>query len=91
MAEFLVEIYVSREEGADVGDRFEHARLAAEELTLEGKPVRYLHSIYVPEEEICFFLYEAVSVDDVREAAHRAALPFERVSEAVAYSKGVMS
>jgi hypothetical protein len=90
MAEFLVELYLSREDGDSVGGRSDRARLAAEELTLEGKPVRYLHSIYLPEEEICFFLYEAVSVDVVRQAARRAALPFERVSEAVANSKGVM-
>jgi hypothetical protein len=88
MAEFLVELYISREDGAGVGGRTEIACLAAEELTRQGTPVRYLHSIYVPEEEICFFLYEAVSADAVREAAQRAALPFERVSEAVAQSKG---
>jgi hypothetical protein len=88
MAEFLVELYVSREDGVGVGGRSEVARLAAEELTREGTPVRYLHSIYVPEEEVCFFLYEAASADAVREAAQRAVLPFERVSEAVANSKG---
>ncbi len=88
MAEFLVELYVSREDGAGVGSRSEIARLAADELTGEGIPVRYLHSIFVPEEETCFFLYEAVSADAVREAAQRAALPFERISEAVAQSKG---
>ena len=88
MAEFLVELYISREDGVGVGGSSEIARLAADELTREGTPVRYLNSIYVPEEEICFFLYEAVSADAVREAAQRAALPFERVSEAVAHSKG---
>lgn len=88
MAEFLVEFYISREEGAGVGSRSEIARLAAEELTREGTPVRYVHSIYVPEEETCFFLYQAVSADAVREAAQRAALPFERITEAVAHSKG---
>lgn len=91
MAEFLVELYVSREDRFGVGTRSETARLAADELTLEGTPVRYLHSIFVQEEEICFFLYEAASVDAVREAVHRADLPFERVSEAVAQSKGEAS
>jgi hypothetical protein len=89
MVEFLVELYVSRGDGGSVESSAAKARLAAEELTREGTPVRYLHSIFVPEDETCFFLYQAVSADAVREAARRAALPFERVSEAVAESNGV--
>jgi hypothetical protein len=38
------------------------------------------------QDETCFHLYEAASVDAVREVARRAALPFERVTEAVAAS-----
>ncbi len=89
MAEYLVELYISRRDGGAVESSAAKARLAPEELTLEGTPVRYLHSIFVPEDETCFFLYQAISADDVREAARRAALPFERTSEAVAESKGV--
>jgi Protein of unknown function (DUF4242) len=89
MVEFLVELYVSREDRGAVESSVAKARLAAEELTREGTPVRYLHSIFVPADETCFFLYQAVSADAVREAAQRAALPFERVSEAVAEPKGV--
>lgn len=84
MGEFLVELYVSRTDGAGVEHGAERARVAAEELTGEGTPVRYLRAIFVPEDETCFLLYEAASVDDVREAARRAELPFERVAAAVA-------
>jgi Nickel responsive protein SCO4226-like len=84
MAEFLVELYVSREDGAGVERGAESARLAAEELTREGTPVRYLRSIFVPEDETCFFLYEAASADAVREAAQRAGVVFERIAETVA-------
>ena len=47
-----------------------------------GKPVSYVRSIFVPEDETCFFLYEAASADAV--ARRRAARPlsFERVAEA---------
>ena len=64
------------------------ARLAAERLTGEGTPVRYLSSIFVPEDETCFYLYQAASADGVREAARRAALPFDRVIEAIAETTG---
>lgn len=88
MVEFLVELYVSREDAGAVGRGAERARLAAEQLTQEGTPVQYLRSIFVPEDETCFYLYEADSADAVHEAAQRAALPFERVSEAAAEPKG---
>jgi hypothetical protein len=52
-------------------------------LCLEGTPVRYLRSIFVPEDEICFLLYEAGSADAVREAALRARLPVERVAAVI--------
>lgn len=83
MAEFLLELYVPRTETATVAARAESARLAAEELAQQGSTVRYVRSIFVPEDETCFLLYEADSADAVREAAQRAALPFERVSEAI--------
>lgn len=81
VAEFLVEVYVSRADAAAVERSAERARLAAEALIQEGIPVRYLRSIFVPEDETCFFLYEAASVEGVHVAARRAALSFERVAE----------
>lgn len=83
MGEFLVELYVSRTDGDSVERRAARARAAAEDLTREGAPVRFLRSIFLPEDETCLFLYEASSAADVREAARRAALPVERVAEAV--------
>ena len=84
MAEFVVECYVSRADAGAVERGAERARLAAEELTREGTPVRYLRSIFVPEDETCFFMCEAASADAVRETARRAALPFDRIAVAVA-------
>jgi hypothetical protein len=89
VAEFLVELYVSRIDGAAVAENgARRARLAAEELTREGRQVRYLRSIFVPGDETCFFLYEANRVEDVEEAARRASLRVERVAEAIAGRKG---
>src|SRR5437764_502517 len=74
MAEFLVELYVSSRNAAAVERGAARARVAAEELTREGTPVRYLRSIFVPEDETCFYLCDACSADTVRAVASQAAL-----------------
>jgi hypothetical protein len=84
VAEFLLELYVSRTGGAAVERGEKRARIAAEELTQEGTPIRFVRSIFVPEDETCFYLYEAETVEAVRTAAGRAELEFDRVTEAVA-------
>jgi hypothetical protein len=84
MAEFLLELYVSRTNGVAVERGEKRARIAAEELTEDGTPIRFLRSIFLPEDETCFYLYEAETVEAVREAASRAELTFDRVTEAVA-------
>lgn len=59
------------------------ARRAAELLHAEGTPVRFLRSVFLPEDDACLFLYEAPSDEAVGEAGRRAALAIERVSVAV--------
>ena len=82
MAEYLVELYVPRTDAAAVRRFAANARRAAEELTREGTPVRYERSIFVPDDETCFHLYEAESAEAVREVVRRAALPRGRIAEA---------
>jgi hypothetical protein len=60
------------------------ARGVAEEIRGEGTPVRFLRSVFVPEDESCFFLYEGPSPDAVRDAAVRAELTVEHVEETIA-------
>lgn len=81
---FLAELYVSQSDPGAVRRGAERTRLAAEALTREGTPVRYLRSIFVPEDETCFHLCEAGSAEAIREVGRRASLPFERVAEVVA-------
>jgi hypothetical protein len=88
MAEFLVEAYVAQSDGAGADRGAERARAAAEQLSSAGEQVRFLRSIFVPEDETCFYLFEAVSVGAVRKAAERAALRFERITKAVAETQG---
>lgn len=85
MPEFLVELYVPQAGGAAAVDsKAVSARSAALELTREGRPVQYVRSIFVPEDETCFLLYEAATAGDVEEAARRASLAFDHVALAVA-------
>jgi hypothetical protein len=88
VAEFVVELYASRTDVAGVERGAERARLAAEQLTRAGTPVRYQRSIFVPQDETCLVLFEAASADAVCATARRAALPFDRVVEVVAESRG---
>jgi|SRR4029077_12180412 hypothetical protein len=87
MPEYLVELYVSRTDAGPLRERIETARQAAEQLSSEGTPILQIHAIFVPEDETCLLLYEAASVDAVREVAQRAELSFERLT-AVADSGG---
>ena len=81
MKEFLVELYVSFAEPKGVERRAECVHRAAVELTAAGTPVRFVRSIFVPADETCLLLFEADSIDAVREVAQRAALPFDHVAE----------
>jgi len=45
--------------------------------------IRFLCAIFVPEDETSFYLYQSPSADAVRDAATRARLRFERITQAV--------
>ena len=55
----------------------------SEKFTQEGKPVRYIRSMFVPEEAHCMCLFEAENADAVREVNEEANIPFTRVVEAM--------
>jgi hypothetical protein len=81
MHEFLLELYAPRLDCA--GTALTTARLGrvAAQLTAEGTPVRVVRSIFVADDETCFVLVEAASAEEVRAAAVRAAVTFERIVE----------
>jgi hypothetical protein len=49
------------------------ARQVSEQMQRQGKPVRFLRSIFVPEYDVCFHLYEAGSIEQVQAASRAAA------------------
>ena len=79
-----MERYVSRADACAIERDAERVRLAAEEQTRRGIPVRFLRTIFVPDDETCFLLFEASSAEAVRDAADLAALPYERVNAVAA-------
>jgi hypothetical protein len=80
---YLVETYLARGQAGERTARERRARTAAEELTQESAPVRFDRSIHVPEDEICFFVFDAPSGRDAALAAQLARLDAIRVVEAV--------
>ncbi len=83
MTQFVLEMYVPRDDPQGLDARIKRVRHGAEESTRAGTPVRYVRRVLLPADETCLLLYEAASPDAVRAAAERAGVPFERVVEAV--------
>jgi hypothetical protein len=77
---FLAETYASA--AATIADIATRAGSAAEEASRAGTPVRYLRSIFVPQDEMCFHLFEAGSAVAVREVIEQAGFSPDRIVEA---------
>jgi hypothetical protein len=84
---YLVETYLARGRAGERAPRERRARSAAEELTKGTSRVRFERSIYVPEDEICFFVFDAPSGRDAALAAERAQLDAIRVVSMAISSK----
>ena len=87
MPSYLVETYLARGRAGERDARERRARSAAKELTRERTRVRFERSIHVPEDEICFFVFDAPSGREAALVAERAGLDPLRVVEAVSSGK----
>jgi hypothetical protein len=54
----------------------------SQRFTSAGKPVRYIRSMYVPQEAHCMCLFEASNPDLVKQVNDEARIPYTRVVEA---------
>jgi hypothetical protein len=88
MPSFLVETYLARSHAGERDARERRAISAAKEMTEGGTSVAFERSLYVPEDEVCFFIFVAPSARDAAFAAQRATLDPIRVVEAVSSEKG---
>jgi hypothetical protein len=80
---YLVETYLARGRAGERAARERRARSAAEELTHGRRRIRLDRAISVPEDEICFFVFDAPSGRDAAFAAEHAELDSIRVVEVV--------
>jgi hypothetical protein len=83
MPSYLVETYLPRTRVQERAAGEQRARSAADELTRASTRVRFERSIHVPEDEICFYVFDAPSGRDAALAAERAELDPIRIVEAV--------
>jgi hypothetical protein len=78
---YLVELHLPPDAADDLAAAGERARSAAEQLAREGTAVRWVRSVYVPEDETCLLVFEARTPDAVYLAGRRAGLNYERIIE----------
>ena len=81
--QFLLEIYAPPDVPGILPLRAGDIARATEQVSEETAPIRLLGAIFLPEDEICFYLYQASSADAVRAAATRAGLEPDRITPAV--------
>lgn len=78
---YAVESYVPPLGLGELSEKVGRVRAATAELRREGTPIRYLRSLFLRGDEICFLFFESPSEETVVEAARRAEVAFERVVE----------
>jgi hypothetical protein len=83
MPNYLLEAFLPRAGAGDARAQESAARSAAETLTRGGTPVGFTGSIYVPEDEMGLFSFDAPSISAVERAAEQAGLRVLRVVEAI--------
>jgi hypothetical protein len=78
---YLVELATPASGWQDLQRLTSRARAEAEEMSRKGAAIRFLRSIFVPEDQSCYFLYEGDSIETVGEAGRRAQLHVVRIAE----------
>jgi len=76
--EFLAELFAEADDHDGRAALVQRAREAAE----QSAAVRFVRSIFVPDDEMCFLVFEAESAAAVTLLAEQAALPIDRVVRA---------
>jgi hypothetical protein len=87
MPSYLVETFLARCHSAELAALEARARTAADELTRDGTRVSLEGVIHVPEDETCFFVFDAPSSREAALVAQAAALDHVRLVEAVTSSE----
>jgi len=83
MSVFMVERHLPGVTPEQLGGAQQAAITTSQRFTASGKPVRYIRSTFVPDEAVCFCLFEASMREHVREVNDAASLPYRRIVEAL--------
>jgi hypothetical protein len=87
MTQFLVEVFTPHATAGELAAADRRAMSAAQRLSGPDLDVRYVRATYIPEDEICLFVFDAPSGPDAALVAQRAGLEPIRVVEAVSSTK----
>lgn len=85
VAFFLAERYLSRRQALDIGRRRadpDSTRLTAEVVADPG--CQLVMTLAVPEDEVCYYVFDAKSREEVSAAAARAGVTLDRITAATA-------
>ena len=85
--QFYVEVLTARSSAGTLAAAERRATLAAGRLSNADREVQFVRATYIPEDEICFFVFDASSGHDAALAARHAGLEPTRVVEAVSSTK----
>ncbi len=77
---FLVERYLPVTNFEELSAAVQRVAQACSNRRTAGVDVRYLHSIYIPAEDTCFCVFQAVSAEDVRDANDTPNFRIDRIS-----------
>jgi hypothetical protein len=88
MGTYLVERYLPGIGQAGLLALADRLRTASADLRADGIEVRYLGSLFLPEEEACFCQLEAPTTEEVKWLNERANAPYARISTAVVVGAG---
>jgi hypothetical protein len=83
MPSYLVESYLARARAGELPTTTSLARRAAAAMRAEGISVRYLRSTFLAEDEVCLHFFDAPSVEAAGEVSRRAAIEYDRITEAI--------
>jgi hypothetical protein len=83
MSVYMVERSLKGIAMGDLATAQQAAITTSKQFTVDGTPVRYIRSTFVPETGACMCLFEATGADAVKRVNEAAKIPFDRVTEAL--------
>jgi hypothetical protein len=87
VTQFLVEVFTPRASAGKLAAVERRAKVAARDLSRADGELRYVRATYIPEDELCFFVFDAPSGREAALVAQRAGLEPIRVVEAISSAK----